>query len=75
MIALQMKRYDILVSQTINLKFTFYKPNQLVQDSIKRWAYVNMVMNLQVPQKMGISFSAKKLSTFQRQPCIIQLPI
>jgi len=51
MIALPMRKYDILVLRTINLKFTFYKLNQLDQDSIKRWAYVNMVINFQVPQK------------------------
>jgi len=51
MIALKMRRYDILVLHTINLKCTFHKPNQLDQDNIKRWAYVNIVMNFQVPQK------------------------
>jgi hypothetical protein len=65
----------MLVLCTTKLKFTLYKPNQLDQDSIEKWAYVNMIMNFQVPHKYGISLSAEKLSTFQRKSCNLQLSI
>lgn len=64
----------MLVLCTTNLKFTLYKPNQLDQDSIERWAYVNMVMNFQVPHKYDFHYQLRKCLPFKENPASYSCP-
>lgn len=49
------------------------KWTELALDRVKLQALLDMVMNLQVPQKQGIYWPADLLPTFQETPCTMEL--